>query len=84
MRAGAVAVNALDLTRPGVWAQLFPRALRLMTHLESQTSHLLWSIGGGTVLMLRLGHRLSKDIDLFVPDPQYLDFVNPRLSAVAE
>ena len=84
MRAGAVAVNALDLTRPGVWTQLFPRALRLMTHLESQTSHPIWSFGGGTVLMLRLGHRLSKDIDLFVPDPQYLGYVNPRLSDVAE
>lgn len=84
MRAGAVAVNALDLTRPGVWAQLFPYALRLMTHLESQTSLPNWSFGGGTVLMLRLGHRLSKDIDLFVPDPQYLGYVNPRLSDVAE
>jgi len=37
--AGAVAVNAMDLTRPGFWAQHFPHALRLMTHLESQTSH---------------------------------------------
>jgi hypothetical protein len=34
--------------------------------------------------MLRLGHRLSKDIDLFVPHPQYLGYVNPRLSDVAE
>lgn len=33
---------------------------------------------------LRIGHRLSQDIDLFVPDPQYLGFVNPRLSGVAE
>ena len=28
-------------------------------------------------------HRLSKDIDIFVPDPQYLGFVTPRLSDVA-
>lgn len=34
--------------------------------------------------MLRIAHRQSKDIDLFVPDPQYLGFVNPRLSDVAE
>jgi hypothetical protein len=34
--------------------------------------------------MLRINHRQSKDIDLFVPDPQYLGFVNPRLSEVAE
>ena len=34
--------------------------------------------------MLRHHHRLSKDIDIFVPDPQYLGFVSPRLSDVAE
>src|SRR5690606_17655663 len=31
-----------------------------------------------------LAHRQSKDIDLFVPDPQYLGYVNPRLSDAAE
>lgn len=55
-----------------------------MAHLESVTSDPPWTFGGGTVLMLRLGHRQSKDIDLFVPDPQYLGHVNPRLSDVAE
>ena len=34
--------------------------------------------------MLRLAHRQSKDIDLFVPDPQYLGYINPRLSDAAE
>lgn len=34
--------------------------------------------------MLRINHRHSKDIDLFVPDPQYLGHINPRLSDVAE
>ncbi|WP_291143915.1 nucleotidyl transferase AbiEii/AbiGii toxin family protein [Hydrogenophaga sp.] len=43
-----------------------------------------WTFGGGTVLMLRHGHRLSKDIDIFVPDPQYLGFVSPRLNEAAE
>jgi hypothetical protein len=33
--------------------------------------------------MLRHQHRLSKDIDIFVPDPQYLGFVTPRLSEAA-
>jgi len=36
------------------------------------------------VLILRLGHRLGKDIGFFVPDPQYLGYVNPRLCDVAE
>jgi predicted nucleotidyltransferase component of viral defense system len=43
-----------------------------------------WTFGGGTVLMLRYRHRRSKDIDIFVPDPQYLGHVTPRLSGVAE
>jgi hypothetical protein len=73
-----------DLSRPGVWTQLFPHALKLMAHLERQTHQPLWTFGGGTVLMLRIGHRQSKDIDLFVTDPQYLGFVNPRLSDEAE
>jgi hypothetical protein len=77
-------MSAIDLSRPGVWTELFPQALKLMAHLESQTRQPLWTFGGGTVLMLRIGHRQSKDIDLFLPDPQYLGYINPRLSDVAE
>jgi predicted nucleotidyltransferase component of viral defense system len=58
--------------------------LVLMTHLEKETVHPPWTFGGGTVLMLRYDHRFSKDIDLFVPDPQYLGYVNPRLGGPAE
>ncbi len=72
-----------DLTRPGIWTVLFPKALGLMAHLEKETHNPQWSFGGGTVLMLRINHRQSKDIDLFVPDPQYLGYVNPRLSDAA-
>ncbi|WP_129780670.1 nucleotidyl transferase AbiEii/AbiGii toxin family protein [Peristeroidobacter soli] len=77
-------MSTLNLNRPGAWTSLFPRALKLMAHLERQISDAHWSFGGGTVLMLRIAHRQSKDIDLFVPDPQYLGYVNPRLSDVAE
>ena len=31
-----------------------------------------WTLGGGTALMLRHDHRLSRDIDVFLRDPQYL------------
>lgn len=55
-----------------------------MTHLEQKVPDAVWTFGGGTVLMLRIAHRQSKDIDLFVPDPQYLGYVSPRLSDVAE
>lgn len=77
-------MSSPDLERPGVWARLFPRALELMSHLEREVPNAPWTFGGGTVLMLRIAHRHSKDIDLFVPDPQYLGYVNPRLSDVAE
>lgn len=77
-------MSQVDFTRPGPWTELFPRALALMGHLERQTRKPMWTFGGGTVLMLRIGHRQSKDIDLFVPDPQYLGYVNPRLSDAAE
>lgn len=76
--------HAPDLSRPGPWAALFPHALALMDHLERETQDPVWTFGGGTVLLLRIAHRQSKDIDLFVPDPQYLGYVTPRLSDAAE
>lgn len=39
-----------------------------------------WALGGGTAIMLHTGHRLSKDIDAFIVDPQYLSILSPRLS----
>jgi hypothetical protein len=38
-----------------------------------------WTLGGGTALMLHTRHRLSKDIDAFIDDPQYLTILSPRL-----
>lgn len=35
----------------------------LMAHLEAHVPGVTWTFGGGTVLMLRIGHRHSKDID---------------------
>lgn len=77
-------MRKLDLGRQGTWRELLASALRLMDHLEAETRQPQWTFGGGTVLMLRFNHRMSKDIDLFVTDPQYLGYVNPRLSDVAE
>ena len=37
-------------------------------------------MGGGTRLMLGLGHRISDDIDLFIRDPQWLGYLTPRLN----
>jgi hypothetical protein len=73
--------------RPGIphtWETLFSQALKLIGEIARHgRDEPFWTFGGGTVLMLRYGHRFSKDIDIFVPDPQSLGFVTPRLSDVA-
>jgi predicted nucleotidyltransferase component of viral defense system len=69
----------------GVWQGLLQHAYSLIDEIEVHgIQNPFWTFGGGTVLMLRYRHRMSKDIDIFVPDPQYLGFVSPRLSDVAE
>ncbi|HVR54938.1 MAG: hypothetical protein DI587_03645 [Variovorax paradoxus] len=74
-----------DLLPPGAWQALWPRALVLIDEVRRHggITDPFWTFGGGTVLMFRHRHRLSKDIDIFVPDPQYLGFVTPRLSDAA-
>jgi hypothetical protein len=74
----------VNLGAPGPWQTLFGSALTLTDHLARMIRDPFWTFGGGTVLMLRLNHRASRDIDLFVPDPQYLGHVTPRLSDPAE
>lgn len=68
-----------------IWETLFQRALLLIdTAREAGAPLDEWSFGGGTVLMRRHHHRFSKDIDIFVPDPQYLGYFSPRLNTTAE
>ena len=69
----------------GAWELLLRRALTLIDDIGryGDLRDPFWTFGGGTVLMFRYGHQLSKDIDIFVPDPQYLGFVTPRLSDTA-
>jgi hypothetical protein len=69
----------------GSWKILLEEAFKIIDDLEARggIAKPFWTFGGGTVLMLRYGHRLSKDIDILFPDPQYLGYVSPRLSDVA-
>lgn len=67
------------------WEKLFGHALSILD--ESVTAGAPesgWSFGGGTVLMRRYRHRVSKDVDIFVPDPQWLGYLTPRLNTKAE
>jgi hypothetical protein len=69
----------------GPWKSLLEKAYLLMDAISSDGITIpRWSLGGGTVLMFYYGHRKSKDIDIFVPDPQFLGYVNPRLGGRAE
>ena len=65
-----------------IWETLFRRALELIDSAPMAPTD--WSFGGGTVLMRRYRHRFSKDVDIFVPDPQFLGYLTPRLSTKAE
>ena len=68
-----------------IWETLFQRALRLIDSAKEAGAPLDdWTFGGGTVLMRRHHHRLSKDIDIFVTDPQFLGYLSPRLNTGAE
>ena len=49
---------------------LLERAIRSLE--EANISENLWAVGGGTVLSSVYGHRLSKDIDIFISEPQLL------------
>lgn len=68
-----------------LWETLFQRALLLIdTARDSGATLDNWSFGGGTVLMRRHRHRFSKDVDIFVPGPQCLPYLSPRLNDAAE
>lgn len=63
------------------WKPLLSEALAILDDLRARgfgAPDLVF--GGGTVLMMRLHHRLSKDIDLFLHDAQWLGLLTPRLN----
>lgn len=81
----AIHLKTPDSLPVGVWQGLLQHAYSLIDEISVHgIQNPFWTFGGGTVLMLRHRHRMSKDIDIFVPDPQYLGYVSPRLSDVAE
>jgi hypothetical protein len=71
-----------DGRRPSEWRQLFRIAVRLIDQLrENAGGHdFEWSFGGGTAMMIQIGHRQSHDVDIFLDDPQLLGFIDPSRS----
>ena len=75
----------MDEERLKIWETLFQHALAIIDSVARSGNALEdWSFGGGTVLMRRHHHRFSKDVDIFIPDPQYLNHLSPRLNNDAE
>ncbi len=71
--------------RLNAWEALFQRALQILDSAPRAGTMLRdWSFGGGTVLMRRHHHRLSTDIDIFLPDPQLIGHLSPRLNPAIE
>jgi hypothetical protein len=60
-----------DRDNPTAWRLLLDRALPALDHvfLDQPETEVRprWTIGSSAAIALRIGHRLSDDIDLFVP-----------------
>lgn len=67
------------------WKRILSSAFDILDDLQDQGhGKPPFVLGGGTVLMMRFKHRLSKDIDLFTHDAQWITLVSPRLNPVSE
>jgi hypothetical protein len=65
------------------WARLFRIAYSLIRQVNSEQIIInSWSFGGGTAMMLQIDHRESDDIDIFLPDAQFLAFLDPKLREI--
>lgn len=65
------------------WRLLMAPALRVVDSLRHNGYGEFDFRLGGTVLMFRFDHRISKDIGIFTYDAQALSFISPRLNEVA-
>ena len=71
-----------DSRRPSEWRRLFRITIDLIDQLRENAGgyDFEWSFGGGTAMMIQIGHRESHDIDIFLDDPQLLGFIDPSRS----
>jgi hypothetical protein len=65
------------------WHRLLDRTVQGLAELKRQGQPVPdWVLGGGTALMVTADHRLSRDIDAFIDDPQYLALLSPETTDV--
>jgi hypothetical protein len=61
------------------WARLFRIACEHIRQVNSEQVLIdTWTFGGGTAMMLQIDHRESRDIDIFLSDPQLLGLLDPQ------
>ncbi len=61
------------------WARLFRIARALISQINSEQIVIdEWTLGGGTAMMLQIDHRESRDVDIFLTDPQLLALLDPE------
>ena len=60
--------------RASEWERLFVIACDLLDQVHEQTGDYAfgWSFGGGTAMMIQIGHRESHDVDICIDDGQIL------------
>jgi hypothetical protein len=72
-----------NITRDS-WKQILASAVAILDDLERRDFPPPDIVmGGGTVLMFRFEHRLSRDIDFFLHDVQWITLLTPRLNDLA-
>lgn len=62
------------------WEPLLEKAVEFLENAGIGEEE--WTFGGGSALAFRLGHRKSKDVDIFLSDAQLLLLLTPRLNDV--
>lgn len=77
-------MSAVDFTRPGVWAELFPQDACSDKPSGVRHQRPTVDVRRRDCAHAALGASTQQRHRPFVPDPQYLGFVNTCLSDVAE
>jgi hypothetical protein len=65
-----------------LWKTLLRNAIRIINDLSIDIT--LCEFGGGSSLTAQYDHRLSRDVDIFLPDPQLISYVTPRFNDTIE
>lgn len=72
----------IEFKNGGSWRILKSYAQGIFRAIEPQTGPISKRMGGGTRLMLAYEHRISHDIDIFIGDTQYYNYLNPDLGNI--